>query len=116
MVGASGPISELPEDLSGLFVVGSPETWPRLKPLFDQVGFKVAGNALTYDGTTVDLDEGGAMAVVDLPGGKRCAIGVGKVLRHPSYGRARLCVFDKFGRFLRGKTDPKTSGFLTFRL
>lgn len=116
MVGASKPLQALPADLSGVFVVGSPESLPAIKPLFEKVGFKVSGNKLTYDGATIDLNEGGAMAVVDLGGGKRCAIGLGKVLRHPSYGRARLCVFDRYGRFLRGKTEPKTSGFLTLRL
>jgi len=76
----------------------------------------VSGNNLTYDGTTIDLNNGCALAVVDLGEGKNCVIGLGKTRVAPDLGRARLALTDNLGRFLRGKTDPKTSGFLTFKL
>ena len=109
-------LDALPVDLDNTFLVGSPETLPAVAPLCKKAGFVVKGNKLTYQGTTIDLTEGGAMAVVDLPHGKRCVIGMGTFRMSPNYGRARTVLFDKYGRFLRGKTDPKTSGWMTFRL
>ncbi len=109
-------LGTLPSDGDSVLLVGSPETLPEMRAMCDKVGFKVTGSKLTYDGTTIDLNSGAAMAVVDLANGKRCVIGLGKTLREPAYGRARLVLVDKYGRFLRGKTEPKTSGFLTARL
>jgi len=109
-------IDALPKDLANTFLVGSPETLPAMKPLCAKVGFTVAGNRLTYKGTTIDLNEGAAIAVVDLENGKRCAIGLGKVRNGPDLGQARLVVVDGLGHFLRGVTDPKTTGALTFKL
>lgn len=115
-VGTGHPLSELPRDLDGVFIVGHPDSLPAMQKLCDRVGFHVVGRELTYGGTKIDLNEGGAIAVVDLPGGKKCTIGLGKVRHEPNVGRARLIVFDGLGRFLRGKTEPKTEGYLTFRL
>ena len=109
-------IAELPEDLNGVFLVGSPETLTAMAPLCERAGFKVEGNNLTYDGTTIDLTKGAALALVDLPGGGRCAIGLGRTRRTPHPGRAKVALVDDLGRFLRGKTEPKTSGFLTVKL
>jgi hypothetical protein len=109
-------ITILPADLENVFIVGSPERLGAMAPLCEKVGFKVRGDKLTYDGTTIDLKQGSALAVVDLGGGKLCAIGLGKTALEPRFGRARLAVTDGYGRFLRGKTEPKTSGFLTYRL
>lgn len=103
-------------DPAGKFIVGSPETLPIMRDLCEKAGFKVAGNRLDYDGTTVDLTKGGALAVVDLEGGKRCVIGLGKTRMAPNTGSARTALVDDLGRFLRGKTEPKTEGKLVFRL
>jgi hypothetical protein len=105
-----------PTELAGSFIVGHPSTMPVMEKLCQMVGFKVSGNNLTYDGTTIDLNNGCALAVVDLGEGKNCVIGLGKTRVAPDLGRARLALTDNLGRFLRGKTDPKTSGFLTFKL
>lgn len=105
-----------PGNLDNTFLVGSPKTLPAMKALCDKVGFSVVGNELTYKGTKIDLNKGGAVAVVDLANGKKCAIGLGRIRNMPNFGRTRLMVFDELGRFLRGVTDPKTAGFLTFRL
>lgn len=102
-------------DPAGKFLVGSPETWPALKPLCDKVGFEVHGNQLTYKGTTIDLTHGSALAVVDLDGGKQCVIGLGKARQAPDFGRTRLILTDDLGRLLRGVTDPKRTGKLTYR-
>lgn len=103
-------------DPAGKFLVGSPETWPAMRALCERAGFAVHGNLLTYQGTTIDLRHGAALAVVDLEGGKRCLIGLGKTQMPPNPGRARLVLTDDLGRFVRGKTDPKTTGPWTFRL
>lgn len=112
----SKPIASLPGDLSGLTIVGSPETLPGFGALCGKAGFVVKGNELTYDGTTIDLQTGTATAVVDLGGGKHCVIALGKCRHAPNFGHSRLCLTDDLGRFLRGVTEPKTSGFLTVRL
>lgn len=110
------PLTVLPKDLAGTFLVGSPETLKAMAPLCAKAGFTVKGSKLTYKGTTIDLGVGGAIAVVDLPEGKHCAIGLGTFKHTPDYGRARLVVFDQYGRFLRGETEPKTKGWMTFNL
>ncbi len=102
-------------DPAGKFIVGHPSTMPLLAKLCEKVGFKVSGNKLTYDGTTIDLNHGAALAVVDLGGGKRCLIGLGKTRVSPGTARARLALTDDLGRFLRGVTEPKTAGNLVFR-
>ncbi len=115
-VPSGAAITELPASLDNVFLVGSPDTLPVLRTLCDQAGFRVRGNQLEYDGTIIDLNKGGALAVLELPSGGQCLIGLGQTRRPAQLGRSRLAVFDDFGRFLRGKTDPKTSGFLTARL
>ncbi len=107
--------SEMPPDLDGRIVVGSPNH-PRIKALAEKVGFRIEGDKLTYDGTTIDLATEGALALVDLEGGKHCVIAFGNPSFSPNPGRSRLCLVDRLGRFIRGKTEPKTSGWLTFRL
>lgn len=110
------PIDALPKDLSNTLLIGTPESLPAMAPLCAKAGFVVKGSKLTYKGTTIDLKDGGALALVDLPGGKRCAVGLGTYQQSPEYGRARKVVFDGYGRFLRGETEPKTSGWMTFNL
>ena len=113
----AGPgLKELPAELDGVLVIGSPETLPAMRPLCEKAGFVVGGDTLTWRGTSVDLRRGGAMAVVDLGEGKRCTIALGNMRLAPNPGRARIALFDRLGRFVRGETDPKTSGMLTVRL
>lgn len=116
VVGEKPKVDALPSNLNGLLVVGSPETNEVVRTLCRKCGFVVSGNHLTYDGTTIDLNKGGAMALVDLGNGSRCAVGLGKVLLAPQTGHSHLAVVDGYGRFLRGKTHPKTSGAMTFKL
>lgn len=118
LVGQSGSTNgtQFPTELDGMTLVGHPDKTPALKALCVKVGFKVSGDSLTYDGTTIDLRTQGAMAVVDLGSGKRCIIALGQPKRRPNAGRARLVLCDELGRFLRGVTDPKTSGWMTFHL
>ena len=103
-------------EFANKWLIGSPETWPELQPLFEKAGFKVSGSSLTYDGTTINLNHGIASAMVDLGDGKYCVISCGKSRIEPNPGRAYIGVFDDLGRFLRGKTHFKESGELTFRL
>jgi hypothetical protein len=105
-------LESLPSDLDGVFVVGHPDTTPRLRQLCAAAGFKVDGQKLTYKGTTIDLDHGAAMALLNVPGGQ-CVIGLGKTLLAPNAGRAKIAILDEYGRFLDGETLPKRSGTLT---
>ncbi len=117
MTSVGGSASAAPlGDPAGRFIVGSPETLPAMRPLCEKAGFTVKDDQLTYRGTTIDLTKGGAIAVVDLDGGKRCVIGLGETRLRPNTGNARVALVDDLGRFLRGQTEPKTSGKLTIRL
>ncbi|MCH8979689.1 MAG: hypothetical protein IH945_10680, partial [Armatimonadetes bacterium] len=109
-------VYEQPRDPSGYFLIGHPDTMPVMKKLCERVGFDVAGDSLTYKGTTIDLREGAAFAIVDLGGGKTCGIGLGRTQVAPNPGAARLCLTDNYGRFVRGKTEPRTKGKHTFRM
>ena len=109
-------LQDLPSDLNGVFIVGSPESLPALEPLCREAGFDVHGNELSYRGTKINLEKGAALAVIDLPNHGHCAIGLGNTMAQPNTGHARTCVTDQFGRFLRGWTEPKTSGWMTFKL
>jgi hypothetical protein len=110
----NGPLPE--GSLDGIYIIGHPDTTPRMKELCRLAQFKVEGSRLTYRGTTIDLDRGGAIALVDLPNGGKAMIGLGKTRLAPDAGNAKVAVFDEYGRFLRGETDPKTAGSLTFKL
>ena len=109
-------VAAMPTQLDNMILVGSPETSPKLKPLFEKAGFKVKGTKLTYDGTTIDLNKGQAMALIDLPNGKQCIVCAGKSRLSASCERARLCLVDSLGRVLRAKTEPNRRGSLSFRL
>jgi hypothetical protein len=114
--GLGGQRAPSSSDLANKFLVGLPTDDPRLAPLYKRVGVAVQGSTLTYKGTKVDLRHGGFTALVDLGGGKHCAIGAGSILHDPNFGRARLMVFDELGRFMRGETLPKTEGKFVFKL
>jgi hypothetical protein len=107
--------SQLPTPLTDVFIVGHPDTMPGLRPLLAKAGFAVTGNKLTFDGTSISLDHGAALALIDTPDGK-VVVGLGKTRVLPDTGRTRLIVVDDLGRLLRGVTEPKTSGNWTFRL
>jgi hypothetical protein len=106
----------LPTDLSGMFLIGHPDSMPEMRDLCRRAGFVVKGDQLTYDGTTIDLKAGAAMAIVDLGSGKTCGIGLGMTQRSPNPGNARQCLVDDLGRFLRGATDARKEGPMAFRL
>jgi hypothetical protein len=109
-------LTTLSGPLDDLFIVGHPQSLPVLDALCKKAGFKVVGDKLTYDGTTIDLRHGSAMALVDLGEGKKCAIGLGTTQIRPNLGYAQVGLTDELGRFLRGRTEPKKSGFWTFPL
>lgn len=97
-------LSKLPDDLDGILLIGHPDKTPRMKELCQKAGFEVKGNSLSYRGTTIDLNVCGAVAVVPLGDGKKCAIALGKPAMTPNTGRANVAVVDGLGRFLRGET------------
>ena len=115
-LGEGNSAAQFGGDLDGAILIGHPDTFPAMRALCDKVGFKVNRNSLTYKGTTIQLNESAASAVIDLPSGKQCMIALGRSEVPPKSGRSRLFLCDRLGRFLRGETDPKTKGHLTFRL
>ena len=92
------------ESLDKKFLIGHPSTMPKMKDLCIQAGFSVNGDILTFQGTTINLNEAAAVAIVELGDGKQCAIGLGKCLMEPNLGNGFVGVVDSLGRMLRGKT------------
>lgn len=113
-LGASS-MAALPSDLAGVGIIGHPDTTPAMRDLCKRAGFEVSGQTLTYNGTKIDLDHGGALAVLDLPDGKHTVIALGKAKFAPDLGQARLLVYDEYGRTLRALTDPVEAGPLAYR-
>ncbi|HLO99393.1 MAG TPA: M1 family aminopeptidase, partial [Fimbriimonas sp.] len=95
-------------DPAGKFLIGHPSTMPILKELCLKAGFGVNGDTLIYQGLTVNLKKSAAVAVIDLGGGKKCAIAIGTCKMRPNIGHAYQGVVDDLGRLLKGKT-----GFVT---
>ena len=112
----AGSLDQLPQGLANVFLIGHPDSVPGMRALCEKAGFKVEGDKLTYDGTTIDLRSGAALAIVDLGDGKVCGIGLGKTLISPDVGKSYLCLVDQYGRFLRGKTNPRRDGTTVFRV
>jgi hypothetical protein len=107
---------ELPSQLDGIFLVAHPDSTAQMQALCEKAGWKIAGGQMEYGGEKFDLATHGALAIVDLGNGKRCAIGIGNVRMNPRIGHARMAIFDDLGRLLRAEVDPKTKGALTFTL
>jgi hypothetical protein len=102
------------DSLDGKFLIGHPSSMPEMKSLCVKAGFSVNGDLLTFQGTTIDLKSGAAVAIVDLGEGKHCAIGLGTCKMHPNIGSGYAGVVDDLGRMHRARThfpaDP-SSGF-----
>lgn len=92
------------DDLDQKFLIGHPSTMPQMKELCVKAGFSVNGDLLTYMGTTINLKNAAAVAIVELGDGKRCAIGLGTCQMEPNIGSAYVGLVDDLGRMLRGKT------------
>lgn len=112
--GPAGSIDTLPDSLKNLFIVGHPDHIPALAPLCVRAGFKVVGNKLTYKDTTIDLQHGGAIAIVPINETDSCVIALGTVRYEPKIGDSTTAVFDEYGRFLSGEASPKRSGNWVF--
>ena len=106
----------MPRDPVGHFIVGTPIEAPALEPIFAKAGISVVGNYASFRGNRIDLRRGAFLAAVEVEPGRYCLIGAGRIQHPPRLGRARVMLMDEYGRFLRGVSDPKTSGNLTFRL
>lgn len=102
--------------MENLLFVGHPANNPVIADLCNRAGFVVEGDKLSYRGTTIDLNDGCAMALIDLGNGKRCGLRLGKVRREPNIGSAKVALTDGLGRFLRGETEPRREDGLVFKL
>lgn len=105
----------MPQDLSGVLLIGHPESNQTIAALCKKAGFVVSGNNLTYKGTTIDLSKGAAVAMVEFEPGKWCGLSLGKTRRTPKVGAATVAIGDEYGRFLRGQSYPRQEGPLVFK-
>lgn len=112
---AKSAVASLPLDLSGVLVMGHPDSSPVIARLCKLAGFTVKGNELTYDGTKIDLRKGAAVAMVEFEPGKWCGLRMGKTKREPKVGAATVAIVDEYGRFLRGKSLPRQTGPLVVK-
>jgi hypothetical protein len=101
---------------ANLLFVGHPATSPVVAELCSKIGFVVKGDSLTYKGTTIDLNHGAALALIDLGDGQQCGLRLGKTRSEPTLGSARTALTDDLGNFLRGDTDPRKEEGLVFKL
>jgi len=105
----------LPQDLSGVLLMGHPDSNKTIENLCKKVGFTVNGDKLTYKGTTIDLNKGAAVAMVEFEPGKWCGLLLGTTRREPKVGAATVAIVDEYGRFLRGQSYPRQEGPLVFK-
>ncbi|MBS1723920.1 MAG: hypothetical protein JSS66_13310 [Armatimonadetes bacterium] len=116
LLGRANPVNTMPSKLDGWLLITDPSRDAQAAKLLKSVGFIVKGNKLTYDGTTIDLNAGCAIAMVALPDGGKCAFALGKSRITPEVGKCKLGLFDVYGRMLRAVSDPRTKGNLAFKL
>jgi hypothetical protein len=114
--GLDKPGAKTPDNLNGVVIIGMPGETPIIAQLAAKAGFELRRTSLTYEGTTIDLAHNAAMALIDLGAGRRCLLALGKPDLKPNTGDAWIALTDHLGRFLRGKTLPKTSGRFVFSL
>ncbi|MCE9559333.1 MAG: hypothetical protein K8R88_10300 [Armatimonadetes bacterium] len=113
---AQNYLATLPKEATGIAIFDNPERNPHAKKLCAKAGITVSGGKATYDGTTINLKQGGFAAMVADGAGKWSVVGYGNVKVTPIFGRAKVCLFDQYGRVLRAKTEPLMSGRLAFNI
>lgn len=114
--GRTKPLTEAPTDGSGAILVAKPGSNKVLDKMLGIAGVKVTGSKATFKGTTVDLDHGAVVGIVQVGPEKWGGFKIGKSMRDPHVGLASIAVTDDYGRFLRGETRPRTTGPMVFRL
>ncbi len=115
--GSLQAIDSVPKDLAGkaLIIGSNMSDQKNIQRLFQSVGIKIENNTASWQGTTIDLNQGCAMAIVG-SGAERGLIVIGNVSFLPETGDAKLALTDDLGRFLRGKTNFIRSGDWAFKI
>lgn len=108
-------IETLPSDLNGVMFVGTPGQNPVSEKYWKMAGFEFGGKTVNFLGKSVNLDEGGAVAVVEFEPGKYVGLRAGTFKYGPNVGQATAALADKMGRFLTGKTIPRMEGPLVIK-
>lgn len=105
-------VTTLPDDLTGRIVVVGQDNLddPAVRAAFASAGIQIQGTEATWRGTTIDLSRGCAEAIVRTKSGLGMIV-AGNPVFSPETGDAELALTDRLGRFLRGRTRPKTSGY-----
>lgn len=107
---ARNKVDSLPADLGSAFLVGTPKEIPQSAALWKKAGVVFANGKATANGVTVDLAKGAVLATVEIGDGKFALVRAGKTKYEPEAGIASMAVVDDYGRFLTGKTTPRTNG------
>ncbi|MFM9873114.1 MAG: M1 family metallopeptidase [Fimbriimonadaceae bacterium] len=108
-------ISALPDELSNVLMVGTPSEIPESAQYWASAGFEFEGNSVTFKGVKVDLSDHAAVAIVEYEPGKFVGLRAGKTKYDPNTGNANAALVDRMGRFLLGRTIPRTNGPLVRR-
>ncbi len=108
-------LEEKPGYLSNVLFVGTPAEMPELAQYWAEAGFTFEGNTANYQGKSVDLAHGAAVAIVEFEPGKFVGLRAGKTKYNPNTGIASAALVDDYGRFLTGVTQPRTNGPLVRR-
>lgn len=104
-------LTGIPSNLRDVALFVAP-TEPKVGPILRRFGITVAGSKVTWSGTTVDITKGGLLLKIPTGDGWTI-IACGNLTLAPRLGRATLALFDQYGRAVRARTDPFTTGSLT---
>lgn len=88
---------------------------PGVIAAFQSAGIHINGDTASWNGTTINLKDGCALAMVKFSDGVGVII-LGNPSFSPETGDASLALTDGLGRFLRGKTSFVRSGPWTFSI
>lgn len=103
-------VDKLPQDLGNVMLVGTPAEVPQSAKFWAKTGVKFSAGKAQWNGVSIDLNHGAVLATVDLEGGKWVLLRAGKTKYYPETGISCLAMVDDYGRFLTGKTLPRTNG------
>lgn len=113
---AERKLEALPEDLSGVLLVGSPLDVPATAKYWAMAGFEFSGGMVTLDGKSIDLKSGGAVAMVEFAPGQYLGLRCGNIRHEPKVGIASAALVDELGRFVGGQTLPRMVGPWVFEI
>jgi hypothetical protein len=116
LVDAEQKLDALTDDLNGVLIVGDPSQVPASAALWRQAGFVFENGRVSLDGVSVELASGGAVGIVQIGPEKFVGLRCGNIRHDPKMGIASVGLVDELGRFLTGRTLPRTVGPWVFEV